>query len=318
MKTIYFILLVILVASCKTSFRISTIQPAMVRLPKEVKMLGIVNFVNSHNSPEQQLADVVLGGQQMNGNVAAAERAVDGIVLALNASRDVRGEIVPMDRALNSEGELNWDFLNAYAQERHLDGFLIMNELHSVSPIGGTVIGNVIGQSSSRLEGILHYEIRTVSNQRLEGLSCRYVHNIPLSGTTNILDILNDVARKREAYRSMGYELGRLTGNQMIPNWIWVDRDFYNKGSKALKAAKPMIRAGNWDIAEKQLLQDADHYKNKVRGRVLYNLALVKEGQGYIDEAIKYAEMAALECYNKHANDYLVKLRWRQTQLENM
>jgi hypothetical protein len=78
-----------------------------------------------------------------------------------------------------------------------------------------------------------------------------------------------------------------------------------------------MIYKGNWDIAEKQLLQDVEHPKEKVRGRTLYNLALIKEGQGEVDVAIEYAERAAL-AGDKLANEYLVKLRGRKRDLERM
>src|SRR5690606_22671547 len=100
--------------------------------------------------------------------------------------------------------------------------------------------------------------------------------------------------------------------------WVWVGRSYYTKGTSGLNRAKNMIRQGNWDIAEKQLLIDVDHPKEKIRGGVLYNLALVKEGQGFLDEAVIYAEKSALECGNKLANEYLVKLRERQRLLQFM
>ena len=76
-----------------------------------------------------------------------------------------------------------------------------------------------------------------------------------------------------------------------------------------------MIRNGNWDIAEKQLEYGMNGHGRKATGRVYYNLALVNEGQGDLETAIKYAETAALEFGNKHANSYLVELRRRQAQM---
>lgn len=302
-----------------SSFRISVIEPAEIKIPSDIQRVGIINLVNNRNSPEQTAADIVLGGQQINGNIVAAERAVDGIINSLNHSRNMHGEKVNQDDLKELSEAVAWDSIMARAQRRGLHAVLVMTELRSVSPLGGTIVGNVTGQNNSKLEGILHYEIRTLDDGgRIEGLTCRSVYNIPISGSTNVIDILSDVARKREAYRSMGYNLGYRAASRLYPNWVWVDRDYYNKGSRDLKAAKPMIRSGNWDIAEKQLNQDIDNGKIKIRGRVLYNMALVKEGQGYIDEAITYAERSALECYNKKANEYLVKLKRRKRQLESM
>lgn len=81
-----------------------------------------------------------------------------------------------------------------------------------------------------------------------------------------------------------------------------------------------MIKQGNWDIAEKQLEYGLTSGNRKAQGRTYFNLALVKEGQGELDEAIKYAETAALEFGNKLANEYLVTLRdrkWQMEQVEN-
>lgn len=320
MRNIYSLLFVgLTLTSCMSSFRISVVEPADVRIPQDIQRVGIVNVVNNRNSPEQTAADIVLGGQQINGNIVAAERAVDGIINSFNNSRNLHGEKIPQDDLKELSDAAAWDSIMARAQRRGLHAVLVMTELRSVSPLGGTIVGNVTGQTNSKLEGILHYELRTMDDGgRIEGLSCRSVYNIPISGSTNVIDILSDVAKKREAYRAMGYNLGYRAGARLYPNWVWVGRDYYNKGSKALKAAKPMIRSGNWDIAEKQLNQDIDNGKLKIRGRVLYNMALVKEGQGDLDAAIAFAEQAALECYNKEANEYLVKLRKRKRQLESI
>ncbi len=75
-----------------------------------------------------------------------------------------------------------------------------------------------------------------------------------------------------------------------------------------------MIAKGNWDIAEKQLLMETNPKNEKVQRRILYNLALVKEGQGQITEAIEFAEQSAL-LGDKMANEYLKILRRREAQL---
>lgn len=77
-----------------------------------------------------------------------------------------------------------------------------------------------------------------------------------------------------------------------------------------------MLRQGNWDLAERTLLNDEEYHKRNKRARVLFNLALANEGQGELDNAILYAERAAAEGGGKLANEYLQTLRNRKRQLE--
>lgn len=321
MRTLILLSLVLLglsFQSCKHSYRISVKEPAVIKIPQDTKVIGIINNVNQENSPEKVIASM-LGSQQLNGNVAAAERAVDGVLRALSDSQDLRGEIVEMDSAYLSNGKLNWDVLDSLAAARGIDGFIELSEIRTVSPVGGTVLANAAGQQNNRLSGTLFMNVHVVSTgEDHERFSVNKTYNIPISGSTNIIDILNDIQRKREYYRALGFQLGYRAGELVYPNWEWVGRKYYTRGTPALKAAKDMLRNGNWDIAEKRLLMDEEYKKLNKRGRVLFNLALVKEAQGEIDMAIQYAERSALECDNKEANEYLVKLRLRKRQIEEL
>jgi hypothetical protein len=304
--------------SCKTSYRISVKEPAVIKVPDEVQVFGVINNVNDANSPDK-IISTVLGQEQINGNVVASERAVDGVLRGLSNSETLRGEIIEGDSIFSEPGVLDWDYLDSIAVLRGIDGYIELSELKTMSPTGGTVLGNVNGQTRQRLEGTIFVNVHLVeSEQRFERYSAWARYNIPTSGSTNIMDILNDMQRKREYYGKLGFTLGHEIGKMLYPNWVWVGRTYYTRGSRALKASKPMLKNGNWDIAEKQLLQDEHNGKLKKRGRVLYNLALAKEGQGDIDAAIMYAERSALECYNKEANKYLVKLRQRKRQMEKI
>ena len=319
MKVAFVICLLILIgfSSCKTSFRISVQTPAIVKLPPEVRRLGVVNNITRDNSPEKVVVEII-ESQSINGNVAAAENAPEGIFRGLDNSRFLSGMTVEPFELSGSTG-VNWIYIDSLCDTLQLDGLIEMAEIKTISPIGGSVLASALGQSSTRLEGHLYTNVYFPnSHTTMERLHIRRYYNIPLSGGATIVDILNDVQRKQHYYRSLGYELGYGTGSLFVNKWVWVSRDYYTKGCETLKRARPMIKEGNWDIAEKQLLQDADFGKEKIRGRVLFNLALVKEGQGDLDAAIQYAERSALECGNKLANEYLVKLRKRKRQMSQL
>lgn len=311
--------LLLVTSSCKHSYRISVRQPAVIPLPPDTKLIGVINNVNDENSPEKVVASL-LGSQTINGNVTASERAVDGVLRALNDSRDMRGEIFEVDSShFDANGDLDWVILDSIAEERGIHGFLELDEIRTVSPVGGTVVANATGQRRYRLSGTLFTNIHVVSTgENHERFSVHRNYNIPVSGSTNIVDILNDIQRKREFYRALGFQLGYRAGSLIYPNWVWVNRKYFTRGTPAIKRAKNMLRQGNWDLAERTLLQDEEYKKMGKRGRVLFNLALAKEGQGELDMAILFAERAAMECGNRHANEYLVQLRNRKWQMEQL
>jgi hypothetical protein len=310
----------LLMQGCKTSFRISVKEPATVNIEESIKSYGIINNVDQENSPEKKIAGVILGTESINGNVEAANRAVDGTLRALENSGSLKGQTLSTDVELHKEnGAVNWEELAAISKEKGVEAFIELTQMETVSPVGGNVLANASGQRSARLEGTMYVNYYVPSTkQKYERYKVFYVYNIPLSGSTNVISLLGDAQRKKEYYKALGFQLGYKAGSLIYPNWIWVGRDYYTKGSKVLKRARPMIKEGNWDIAEEQLLMGLAASSDKVLGRTTFNLALVKEGQGEIDEAIKYAKESALSYGNKLANDYLVKLKKRKRQLEEM
>jgi tetratricopeptide (TPR) repeat protein len=317
-KLIYIALFGLSTVSCKTSFRISVQEPARVKLPQEAKKFGVINAVSKENSPEQRIAGAILGTSQIDGNLEAAERAVEGTLRALEKSSSLEGKRVSqLKNIYQADGSVDWDLLESIAQDEGLDGFIELSKMETVSPIGGTVLANVTGQTNTYLDGSMYINTFIVKDRlAIDQYKVFHSYVIPTSGSISIIQILNDSQRKTEYFKALGFQLGFNAGSLLYPNWIWVNREFYTKGSKVLKRAKPIILKGNWDIAEEQLLVGIADKKEKIKGRVLYNLALVNEGQGDIDEAIKYAKRAALECGNKIANEYLRVLKNRKDKVE--
>lgn len=307
----------LLLVSCKTRFRISVKEPAVVDLPNHARSFGIINAVNEENSPEQKIAGAVLGTAQINGNVEAAERAVEGALRSFDRSNTLQGSKVPQVTDIyNADGSVNWQLLDSIAEKEGFDGFIELSKMETQTPVGGTVLANASGQNSMRLDGSMYVNAYIIKDHvSIEQYKVFYRYNVPTSGSTSIISILNDSKRKTEYFKALGFQLGYEAAELLYPNWVWANRTFYNKGSKILRRAKPMIYEGNWDIAEEQLEMGLGAKSDRIRGRVLYNLALVNEGQGELDEAIRYAKESALVCGNKLANDYLRILKDRKRQM---
>lgn len=302
-------------SSCKTSFRISVLEPAIAKIPENVQRYGVINEVNENNSPEQVIGAILMG-EQVNCNVVTAQRAMDGVLRALEESGNLSGEILMNANDFRDDnGELNWRYIDTLASQREVQGFIEFVEMRTTSPLASAIQTTSEGSRFARIEGTLYVNVYVANtHEKYERYWVRRYYDVPMSGTLTLTTIMADAKRKRDYYRALGFELGYGAGRLVYPNWVWVNRKYYNKGSSNLKRAKPMIQKGNWDIAEKQLERDIDHRSEKIRSRVLYNLALVKEGQGNLGQAINYAEQAAL-AGDKMANEYLRILKRRRDQL---
>ncbi|HLV42526.1 MAG TPA: DUF6340 family protein [Brumimicrobium sp.] len=307
----------LLTISCKTSFRISVKEPATVNLPNDVTQFGIINTVNKQNSPEQKIAGVILGTSQINGNIEAADRAVEGALRSFERSNSIGGKSIPQIKNIyTADGSVNWVLMDSIAKKEGLDGFIELSKMETITPVGGSLLANATGQTELRLDGSMYVNTYIIEDRiAITQYKVSHSYTIPTSGSTSIVNILNDAQRKTEYFKALGFQLGHKAAALLYPNWVWVNREFYNKGSSVLKRAKPMITKGNWEIAEEQLLMGLDDRSEKVLGRITYNLALVKEGQGDIDEAIRYAKESALKYGDKMANEYLQTLQRRKVKL---
>jgi hypothetical protein len=147
----------LIITSCKTSFRISVKEPAPVRIDGSVTNYGIINNVDQENSPEKKIAGILLGTESINGNVEAAERAVDGTLRALEKSGYLKSQTLSKDVVLHKEnGEVDWEELEQIAEEKKVEGFIELTKMETISPVGGNVLANATGQRSARLEGTMY------------------------------------------------------------------------------------------------------------------------------------------------------------------
>lgn len=303
-------LLVIFLTSCKSSFRISVVSPPSVLLSEQTNKIILVNNVSNDNSPDKLLLQV-LQGQVLNGNVAAAEQCIIGLNRSLEDSRYLQSSTInPI--VLRVGNEINWFRVDSLCEAQGAHAVIEIETFQSQAPVGGTIAANATGQTRSPLRGWGFFNFYVpATREYLHRLEVGEIYYMPVSGNTNPLAILNDAMRKREMYGHLGRSVGYRAGQMFYPHWIWVGRQYYNKGSAALRRSKRPIRFGNWNIAEQILLNEINSRSNKAAGRAKYNLALVYEGQGRLEEAILMAERAAFENGTRLAFDYINVLKRR-------
>lgn len=314
-KLFLFFALVLLISSCsKRSFRISVKIPAEIAVPEGVSSFIILNNVNDENSPDALIRQTNIA-KQPNGNTIASEQVVTGLLRAFDESRYYRGVVIKDINMRLSNRLVDWQKIDSLCAANDTEGIIEIEYFTSQAPVGGVVLGNVLGSTNHPLRGTAFVNIYLAGYQsHLERLDMSEMINIPISGTLNPLNVLTDVLRKREFYGLLGNSIGRRIGYSMAPTWIWVGREYYKKGSREIKLAKNLIRRGHWDLAEKQLTPAINSPKRKVKGRAMFNMALVYEGQGNLMQAIDMAERAAFETGIRPAYTYINTLKIRTNQ----
>lgn len=116
---------------------------------------------------------------------------------------------------------------------------------------------------------------------------------------------------RRDMTSRAGVAAGIKYGHRISPQWIWVNRDFYKKGSPALKSTAKLVRYNNWEAASNAWDKESTSSDPKVAMRASYNMALASEKAGQLDLAIQWATRAQ-QLGDKRAARYIGILQQRQ------
>nr|WP_255486721.1 DUF6340 family protein [Mucilaginibacter sp. SP1R1] len=117
-----------------------------------------------------------------------------------------------------------------------------------------------------------------------------------------------------EADRRAGFSINNVARNagldalkDYLPYTITNYRPLYNETDE-LKASVVQILAGKFDIAYKILNPLIDGKDPKLAGKAAYNLAVVYEAQGDIDEALDLAKLSNQKMQSEYATTLIAEL----------
>jgi hypothetical protein len=97
-----------------------------------------------------------------------------------------------------------------------------------------------------------------------------------------------------------------------------VRRDYYVRGSDNFKVAKRRAQTGNWAGAADLWYAETQNPRAKIAGRAHYNMAIINEIEGNLDEAIEWVRIAYEDFGDKRALRYLRTLQNRQARMETL
>lgn len=119
---------------------------------------------------------------------------------------------------------------------------------------------------------------------------------------------------RKDAVKETGAKAGEEYALRILPYRSRVTRDYYVRGTDRFRTARRKAQTGNWDGAAELWQQETENSKAKVAGRACYNMAIISEINGELDQAIGWAQKAYEQYNNKLALRYIRMLERRKVR----
>ena len=132
-----------------------------------------------------------------------------------------------------------------------------------------------------------------------------YEESIQFSGKgINPLVAASGLIGRKDAVNQVSNKAGRVYAMRILTYQIRVNRDYYVKGTNNFKIAKRRAQLGKWDEAGELWEKETNNRSGKIAGRACYNMAIINEINGDLDNALRWAQKAYEDYNNKLALNY--------------
>jgi len=310
-KYILIILATAMLVSCKTNkLYINVLQPAPVTLPQSVKKIGIIN--RSIPTDETKPADAIEKVLTLEG----ADLDRDG---ALESIKGLREELIRNQRFTEVKiiddtefkasrigllpPPLEWNIVEMLCSESGCQVLFALERFDtdtklSFSPGSAERLlktGNIPALLTSvAMEIIIKtgWRIYDPADRRIiEEFS--FAESLVYHGRgINPVAAAEGLLNRKEAVKEVSAISGQKYALRILPYRLNVTRDYYVKGTENFKIAKRKAQMGKWDEAGLLWEKETNNPRSKVAGRAVYNMAIINEINGRIDDALGWAQKA--------------------------
>lgn len=327
-KSLFLILFAGLLFSCKTNqLYLNVVEPAPVTIPSYIKHVGIIN--RSLPTDETKVLDVVdkvLSAEGANLDKDGANASIVGLMEELSANqRFDEVKLLNIDFRTPKNGlfpaPLSWEIVDQICRETGNDALFSLEIFDTDTKINyankpvdvKTPFGNLpVLEHKADMETLVKTGWRIYDRQ---GHIILDEYNLGESvvysgkGINPVIAAAGIIGRK-DAVNEVSNKAGHAYALRILPYELRVMRDYYVKGTDNFKIAKRKAQVGNWDQAGELWEKETANRSGKVAGRACYNMAIISEINGNLEEALGWAQKAY--------EDYNVKLALKYTRiLEN-
>ncbi len=339
-KSLPFILILILITSCKTQqLYLNVVEPAPVTLSTSIKKAGVIN--RSMPTDETKILDVldkVLSLEGVNLDKDGAEESIKGLSdeLLNNRRFDEVKTLSDIDFRTPKLGlfpnPLSWEIVNKVCRETGTDALFSLEMYDTDTKINysnrkvdikgplGVIIPGL--EHRADMETIVRtgWRIYDPANQRIADEFNHYQSIVFTGKGINPLAAAAGLIGRKQAIQEVSNKAGHGYAMRLLPFQLRVMRDYFVKGTYNFKIARRRAQNGNWNEAAELWKKETTNPKRKVAGRAYYNMAIINEINGQLEDAISWA-MKSYEDYNiKLAREYvrILKSRMVKTDIVNV
>jgi hypothetical protein len=332
------ILIAALLPSCKTQqLYLTVVEPAPVTISQEIKKVGVIN--RSMPTDETKILDVIDKALSLEGvdlDKDGAEQSIKGLTDELmnnNRFNEIK-TLSNIDFRTPKLGifpnPLSWEIVDKICKETGSDALFSLEVYDTDTRISYSMrdagAKTVLGVKIPVVEHLADMETIVKTGWRIYDpvnriIADEFKHvqsvNFTGKGITPLVAVAGLVGRK-EAIIEVSNKAGQGYAFRIIPFKLRVMRDYYVKGTDNFKIARRKAQLGNWDEAGQLWDKETSNPKLTIAGRACYNMAIINEINGKVDEALQWAQKA-YEDYNiKLAREYCRILENRRMKLNKV
>lgn len=335
MRLIFILLSALLLSGCATNLVYMSVQePAPVTMPQHIKKVGIINRSYTDKADVINNVDQVLSLEFKNLDREGSDACVDGLTAELK--KNTRFETVkklPVEMKSPGAGvfpaQITWDEAGKICKNHGVDALYILEMFDTDTKVSyathNTTVKTPLGdvpaiEHEATMVTFIHsgWRIYDIQNKVIVD-EFKMTRDVSFSGRgINPVAAANALLGRKEAVKQVALKNGEEYAQSILSYWIRVNRDYYVKGSPNMKMAKRRAQTGNWDGAAELWLKDTTHPKFKTAGRAHYNMAIINEINGNLDEAIRWAQKSYEDYGNKLALNYVNILKNRKAKANEL
>jgi hypothetical protein len=334
-NSIIALLAVAIFASCSSynHLTIGVTEPAPVDFPVGVKKVGIINraSVSDTTGKVMEGIDKVLSLEGKELDKLGSERAVTGLFDGLTGlERFDEVKIIETHNAGRSPmsvfpAPVPWETIEEICKANGVETVFELSyydtdasftfdivPVNVSSPVGSVTLPEhqltitTVIKTGWRIYDLQSKTIRDefVMNER----------QVSSGRGINPMIAYETIKGRKESVLQISGNIGTDYGYRIMPFYIRVSRIYFVRGTDNFKTGKRMARVGDWHGAAALWEKELTHPKRKVAGRACYNMAIINEIDGNLEDAAKWASKSYVEYKNKKALDYLNILNFRIQQ----
>lgn len=302
-------------SGCSTSsVTMEVLKPADITLPKDIQTIALMNrFRPEKGKGFLNVLEGALSGENVGTDRNGAEASLVGLTNTLASSPRYR--VIRPRTELQGWGRASFpdplapDLVQQICQDYNAQALVTIEAFDSdagrscerrtrTRKVDGEEITEIFFEAEEWVDVEVGWRLYGASNGKLLDEFKMYQR----------VDYDAEGGTEDAAFRNLPdsdfiiADLGAITGEayslRIAPIYVNVSRSYYSGGTTALKLGRDDVRRNDWAAANEHWDMALTNEKEKIRGRALYNKALLAEVEG---DLIRAHELA-LESYEKYGD----------------